>query len=93
MKNTLTAMFWTGVAAFIGVFVPASLGWLGEVSATGKLADPSILRTTAISAVAAAVIAVITAGTVALREQSWFPGIAPVYPPTSAPQGTDEPPA
>jgi hypothetical protein len=75
----LKAMFWTGVSAFLTVFVPASLGWLGEVSSTGNLADPSILRTTAISAAAAAVAAVVTAGTVALRKQPWFPAEPPQY--------------
>jgi hypothetical protein len=85
-------MFWTGVSAFLVVFLPTATGWITKVQTSGHLADPSVLRSAGVSALAAAGAAIITAGTVALRQQSWFPGIAPIYPPANTPQGTDAPP-
>lgn len=86
------AMLWTGVSAFLAVFLPTATGWITKVQESGHISDPSVLRSAAISALAAALAAVVTAGTVALRQQPWFPGIAPIYPPAVTPQGENPPP-
>ncbi len=87
--NYLKAMFWTGITAFVSTFVPTAMGWLTNVQSSGHLDSPSVLRSAAISAGAAAVMAIITAGSVGLRQQSWFPGTPPVYPgnPVNPPGG------
>lgn len=77
--NYLKAGAWTALATFLTIFVPAALGWLSEVSSTGNLADPSVLRSAAVSAAAAAVSAAVTAVLVALRKQEWFPAEPPTY--------------
>lgn len=75
----LKACFWTGVSAFLAVFLPTATGWITNVQETGQLADPSVLRSAAVSALAAGLAAVVTAATVALRSQSWFPAQPPSY--------------
>jgi hypothetical protein len=93
--STWKAAFWTGVAAFIGIFIPALFGWLtalqDAVNTGRSVPDPSALGSAAISGLAALVIALVTAVLVELRKQNWFPGTPPAYElPGESPQGMDE---
>jgi hypothetical protein len=76
--NAILAIIWTGVTVFVTAFIPLATGWATSV-AQGNPAEPSVLRSAGVSAGAAALSAIVTAGTVALRRQSWFPVEPPSY--------------
>jgi hypothetical protein len=78
MIQVATAMLWTGLAAGLTAFIPLATGWANNI-AQGNPADPSVLRSAGISAAAAALGAVISAVTVLLRKQAWFPAEPPTY--------------
>jgi hypothetical protein len=84
MSDNWKAACWSALAAFIGVFGLALVGFLSDVSrwadTGGEFPDVSVLGKAAVSAAAAAVTGLVTWCLSWARRRNLLPGNAPSYP-------------